>query len=188
MEGPFEALLVEQCAPTLAGMKPGSLFRVSGRFGVDVLRAIAHWDRLLSPRGLRVTLLKTCPRTGDSMVYVYRPAWLERLLAQEEIRHFLDGCGYPDGDLSRKLSVLSQRYCLEQEMPHEIGIFLGYPLEDVVGFIENKGKNFTCCGNWKCYGDPEKAQRCFARYRRCTQLYQQWYQRGIPIIQLVTAA
>ena len=30
-----------------------------------------------------------------------------------------------------------------------IGGFLGYPLEDVVGFIRHRGKCFTCCGCWK---------------------------------------
>ena len=38
------------------------------------------------------------------------------------------------------------------DFPHEIGVFLGYPLEDVVGFIRHRGKCFTCCGCWKSYG------------------------------------
>jgi hypothetical protein len=188
MRKQFEDLLIEQCAPTLAGLKPGSLFRVSSEVSSDVLPSIHHWECQLSPLGLHVALLKTCPRTGDHMVYVYRQAWLEEILRDDQTARFLSGYGYPNSGVSEMLAVLSRRYCVEREMPHEIGVFLGYPLEDVVGFIENKGQNFTCCGCWKCYGDPEAAQRCFARYRRCTSLYQEWYRRGIPIIQLVTAA
>jgi hypothetical protein len=188
MRKQFEDLLIEQCAPTLAGLKPGSLFRVTSGLGVDVSKSIQHWERQLSPFGLHVTLLKTCPRTGDSMVYVYRQTWLEKILREPKIAQFLAERGYPNSNLAEMLEVLSGRYCTEREMPHEIGIFLGYPLEDVVGFIQNKGRNFTCCGCWKCYGDPETAQRRFAHYRRCTSLYQKWYQCGIPIIQLVTAA
>jgi hypothetical protein len=188
MRKQFEDLLIEQCAPTLAGLKPGSLFRVSSEVCMDVPKTIQHWERQLSPLGLHVTLLKTCQRTGDRMVYVYRQAWLEEILRDEPTAQFLAGYGYPNSGLSEMLAALSRRYCTEREMPHEIGVFLGYPLEDVVGFIENKGQNFTCCGCWKCYGDPEAAQRHFARYRRCTALYQEWYRRGVPIIQLVTAA
>ena len=44
------------------------------------------------------------------------------------------------------------------QFPHEIGVFLGYPLEDVKGFIENKGKNFLYSGYWKVYSDVERAK------------------------------
>ena len=37
------------------------------------------------------------------------------------------------------------------DFPHEIGLLLGYPPEDVSGFIENGGKNFLCSGYWKVY-------------------------------------
>ena len=78
--------------------------------------------------------------------------------------------------------------CINAEYPHEIGIFLGYPLEDVVGFIENRGWNYTCCGYWKAYGDPAAAQKCFDRYRKCTAVYKDRYARGVPLIELVVAA
>lgn len=42
--------------------------------------------------------------------------------------------------------------------PHDRRAF-GYPLTDVVGFIENQGRNFTRCGCWKLPWRP----RC-----RCT--------------------
>ena len=67
-------------------------------------------------------------------------------------------------------------------------MFLGYPLADVKGFIRHKGKNFTLCGCWKCYGDPVAAQRRFARYRRCTELYRRRYAQGATLGQLTVAA
>ena len=57
---------------------------------------------------------------------------------------FLESCGYESGDTDFLLKQLSGRLCLEQDYPHEIGLFLGYPLADVVGFIENRGWNYTC--------------------------------------------
>ena len=42
--------------------------------------------------------------------------------------------------------------------PHEIGLFLGYPFEDVMGFIENKGENYLCSGCWKVYSCEQDAR------------------------------
>jgi hypothetical protein len=181
----WEDLLVEQCSPTLAGIKPGSLFRYEGDSAEHL---VCQWDKQLRPLGIRVTILKRCQRTGASMVYVYRERWLSRILRGRPVAAFLAGYGYPNSGVAAMLGTLSRRYCVEREMPHEIGVFLGYPLEDVVGFIENKGQNFTCCGCWKSYGDPTVAQRWFDRYRACTSSYQQQYYSGTPIIQLVVAA
>lgn len=186
MERTFEAVLVEQCAPTLAGMKPASLFRWQGG-GTRTLTA--HWARELAPFGIAIRVLKICPRTGDSLIYLYRAAWLRRILTDRDNSGFLEAAGY---DLERGcgglLEQLSHRLCLEREFPHEIGVFLGYPLEDVVGFIQNGGRNYTCCGYWKVYGDPDEAQRRFTRYRRCTEVYRARFRAGTPIRKLVAAA
>ncbi len=55
--------------------------------------------------------------------------------------------------------------------PHEIGLFLGYPSEDVLGFIRNRAGNSKMTGAWKVYGDKEKAERIFEKYRKCTRCY-----------------
>ena len=86
------------------------------------------------------------------------------------------------------LCQLSRRLCLQEDFPHEIGVFLGYPLHDVIGFIENRGQNYSCCGHWKCYGDADRAQRTFDVYKRCTAVYKRMYRRGVPLMKLVVAA
>ena len=58
----------------------------------------------------------------------------------------------------------------------------------MIGFIQNKGQGYTCCGCWKSYGDPHMARRRFSRYHRCTALYKQRYASGTPITQLIVAA
>ena len=86
------------------------------------------------------------------------------------------------------LTQLSRRLCCSAEFPHEIGVFLGYPLTDVVGFIENRGRNFTCCGCWKAYGDPNAARRHFAQLSKCTAVYLRLFHSGTPISRLAVAA
>ncbi|WP_369281941.1 DUF3793 family protein [Oscillibacter sp. GMB15532] len=188
MEPRFETALITHCAPTLAGVKPANLFRFRSE-SLEQLRCDAvRWDETLKLYGIRVRVLKECPSLDAGMLYVYRESWVARLLEEEGSRAFLEGEGYSCSGVSSMLDQLSERLCMEAEYPHEIGIFLGYPLEDVVGFIENRGWNYTCCGYWKAYGDPAAAQKCFDRYRKCTAVYKERYARGVPLIELVVAA
>ena len=65
---------------------------------------------------------------------------------------------------------------------------LGYPLEDVVGFIRHRGKCFTCCGCWKSYGDPAAARQHFDQLAKCTAVYLRLFHSGTPILKLAVAA
>ena len=147
MERTFESVLVEQCAPTLVGLKPASLFRYQPGPSDEGRVPLARWKGALAARGIRVRVLKACPRTGAWMIYLYREAWITRILCQPEIQDFLRRQGYrPEEGCQAMLTRLSRRLCLEEDYPHEIGVFLGYPLEDVEGFIRHRGRDFTCCG------------------------------------------
>ena len=188
MQRSFEQVLAAQCAPTLAGVKPASLFRWRGKDLAAACRTVAAWGRTVARSGLSVRVLKLCPKDGALLVYVYRERQLAALLADGETQAFLRGAGYRPGGCGDMLTQLSQRLRCAEEFPHEIGVFLGYPLEDVKGFIRYGGRNFTCCGCWKAYGDPEQAQALFSRYHRCTALYQRLLDRGVPLRELIVAA
>ena len=56
---------------------------------------------------------------------------------------------------------LKYRFESLQKTPHEIGVFLGYPIWDVKGFIDNKGKDFKYCGTWKVYNNTDYAKIYF---------------------------
>ena len=71
--------------------------------------------------------------------------------------------------------------------PHEIGLFLGYPPEDVAGFIANNARNCKCCGCWKVYGDEAKAKETFRRFRRCAEEYYRLWSSGYSLSQLTVA-
>ena len=185
----LQAALIEHCAPTLAGLKPASLFRFQPEEGRAFPAEFLTCRRALEGRGLVLTLLKGCRRTGAYLVYLYRRAALDRLLGQAEHAGFLREMGYEPWTESRGcLRQLAARLCLEGEFPHEIGVFLGYPLEDVKGFIRHKGKNFTLCGCWKCYGDPGEARRQFRRFKDCTNDYRRRFAAGATLSQLAVAA
>lgn len=52
------------------------------------------------------------------------------------------------------------------EFPHEVGLFLSYPPEDVKGFIAHRANDFKCAGLWKVYGNEEKARSLFAKIQK----------------------
>jgi hypothetical protein len=51
--------------------------------------------------------------------------------------------------------------------PHEIGVFLGYPLKDVAAFMGWVRIPFACQGPWKIYGDPRESLRLAETFRCC---------------------
>ena len=72
--------------------------------------------------------------------------------------------------------------------PHEIGIFLGYPLDDVVGFIENRGQNCKCCGLWKVYCNESETRKLFDKLEKCTRIYLRVFSEGRTIRQMTVCA
>lgn len=172
--------IIQNCSPTLAGIKCAGLVSLKLTRG-DIDRI----NRAFSGKGLFAeTVRESC---GRSVVLIYRPSQLEKLLEQSGIKAFLSKCGYEDFSLSGVLKRLKERM-REQDFPHEVGLILGYPLEDVEGFIKNGGKDFLLCGYWKVYSDAKAKKAIFDKYRLCTDIYTKLYALGIGLSQLAVAA
>ncbi len=155
----MKVLLAIHCAPILKGSKLANILTVTRS-------EFAGLGELLKGTGISYCFLKT--KGEKAILYLYRKEELEVYLQQEDIVEFLNVYGYADYGVNGILRRLSERICLynsgETEFPHEIGIFLGYPLMDVKGFIENEGKNFAFSGYWKVYHNVQGAMRLFLRY------------------------
>ena len=102
------------------------------------------------------------------------------------MRALLADRGYPT-DATACVRTLCQRLRRTEEFPHEIGLFLSYPPEDVRGFIENRAGGFKCVGCWKVYGDAAAARALFGKYSHCTRVYCDRYARGVPLERLTVA-
>ena len=180
------ALLVRHCAPTLAGLKTGSLFNCPCPDEAALNEELRQSNRLFVARGLRAVVLRV--NAGRALVYVYRPGQLAADLACEEARAILSPRGYDvTATPERAIVHLIARLGQSGDFPHEIGLFLGYPPCDVRGFIEHRAGGCKCCGCWKVYGDVAQARRCFASYKRCTRIYCGLYDRGVGLDQLAVA-
>ena len=87
--------------------------------------------------------------------------------ATEVLRRF----GYVPNDPDSCIEHLADRIAPGSGFPHEIGLFLGYPPEDVKGFMRYGGKGCKACGYWKVYGDKDAAEKRFAQFSKCTGVY-----------------
>lgn len=165
----FEKKLAFHTAPSLLGIKCASLFTLS-RSEFDVSGNARRFNRRAAARGLKIKVLREeCGCGGRSLILVYSPALLSKRLAMPENRELLREYGYSaDMTADECLERLATRTKCD-DFPHEIGVFLDYPVEDVRGFVENCGCNYKLCGCWKVYGSVENARRKFAAYDRCRE-------------------
>ena len=54
MERNFETVMIEQCAPVLASLKPAGLFRYETSDCADLARRVRSWNEHLGEKGLCV--------------------------------------------------------------------------------------------------------------------------------------
>lgn len=174
----LEQILIQHCAPTLAGLKVGNLICYQGD-----LKDFEDVVRTLREKGLELDILGSCK---GSLLYLYRKKWLEEILSMEEHQIFLRNLGHHDLEVGSLLDSFKKKFS-GGDFPHEIGLLLGYPLEDVKAFIVNQGACCLCIGYWKVYGDEKKAKDIFARFKGCTDTYLQQYQQGSTLATLAVA-
>ncbi|MHB8065530.1 MAG: DUF3793 family protein, partial [Ruminiclostridium sp.] len=146
-----EELLIKHCSPTLAGMKTGSLVNCSYECYYELQCQMDRLNHMLNPKGVHIVPLRITD--SKALIYVYRPAKLASTISCDEVKEFLMYSGYRGCNTEYCIKLLAARLKEYEEFPHEIGLFLGYPLCDVKAFIENKGKNCKYVGCWKVYSD-----------------------------------
>ena len=163
------------CGVTFAGIKPASLVSVRKRGRA----ALARIGRCFRRKGFSFVCLRT--EKERQVLYIYNEEELRRLLFSAEVRAFLGGYGYHYETAAEAVTQLRDR--MEGEFPHEIGVFLGYPLCDVRGFIADPC-GCLYCGAWKVYRDVAGARRTFERYKRCSACICRHMQNGRSLAEI----
>ena len=199
LEARFVRCLVCQAGIVLAGRKPAAVFGFRMppddaelptsmcRFLVKTLIGTYAWH--LRRFGVRVSLLGW--REGRAMLLVWRPRRIRRLLSDAGAHAFLAKNHLPSrsgalmGELRRRLRAY---YGNRAPFPHEIGFVLGYPIEDVDGFMSDGGQGARACGRWKVYGDVDEALRRFIELEREELRIKRLYSEGTPLRGLLRMA
>jgi hypothetical protein len=160
----IESMIICFASPVATGIKCGALLNLR-RSGEDLGRVwFAIKDRIREKLGLEfaeISYSESC-----ILLLIFRSDLLMDRVSSAEARKFLGDLGYncESGSAASYIENLIKRF--KTGFPHEIGIFLGYPIEDVKGFIENRGRNSKLSGYWKVYGDEANAKKKFDEYRK----------------------
>lgn len=143
----FEKALVYHCSPTLCGLKPANLLSLSKDEYPHLPQLAAAYARLLEDKGIRLTILCSCGCRW--LLLVYHQSMLAAQLKQPAVVRLLAQAGYPveaPFSLEQLLRCLSRRLRQSEGFPHEIGVFLGYPLD----FAAIKAKAASCAAIGRC--------------------------------------
>ncbi len=180
-----DEMIVRHCSPTLANLKTGNIFTCDIESEEKLRENLRCLNRTMVKKGLRVLPLRY--KEGRALIYIYRPVKLSGDLKNRAAESILRSHGYCPESPEKCIVHLMKRLGENGEFPHEIGLFLGYPPEDVKGFIDNNAKCCKCVGCWKVYGDEEAAKKTFAKYKKCTDLYCAKLSEGKSIERLTVA-
>ncbi len=183
----LEKLLAYHCAPALAGIKPANLASCRK---ADYPNLNGELDRLngeLNRKDIYIEVLCECEKRA--LVLVYRKGVLEKQLNAHGCKEFLMRYGYPsEGSLADYLSILKTRFGSDG-FPHEIGVFLGYPLYDIYCFISHRSEGCLLVGEWRVYHNAEEAEKLFCRFKACRKaLLRRVTQNGKTLAQIFCAA
>lgn len=180
-----EEYIVRNCAPTLAGIKTASMFSCPCDCRQTLQSFLRQMNKRLNPKGIRLLPLRVSEKRA--LIYLYRPDRLKLDLCDECADKLLQAAGYDTGCCQKCIVQLINKLRHSDDFPHEIGLFLGYPPEDVHGFIENRAQDYKLSGLWKVYGDEEKAKKRFELFKKCDRVYYHRWSRGTELEQLTVA-
>ena len=192
----FEQGVVQQCAPVLMGVKPAGMFNVVRYHQVgthpcgkpimaqaareQIELAVEHADAALRETSVRLRVM--AHRKGSSMVFVWGPDLMRAFIGRDPEATMLEVEGYDVNDDEACIDRLQTRVLSfdsrprnpdgTDRFPHEVGFLLGYPLDDVTGFVRTRAAALAR-GWWNVYSDVARAQRVFRTYDACVTLADQ---------------
>ena len=177
----IENQMVLQCAPLIVGLRVSSLF-------------IIHKRNLKQIYGLlgesRIGYYVLYVAEERAVILLYHCQRLRVYLENTEVKDFLAERGYPLAQMEvilRELRCRYQHYCMGmRDFPHELGLILGYPIEDVKGFIQYKGKNSLYAGYWKVYSNVPAKKELFHMFELAKEMLVEFLQNGIDIQDIIS--
>lgn len=182
----LEKYLITHCSPTLAKIKTANLFTMQANSLRNIIHQINNFNNKFSSKSISLILFRYSNNTA--LIYVCRKQKLQEDLNKQGVAEFLSKYGYKDTNVDNAIKTLMRKFENSAEFPHEIGLFLGYPLGDVKGFIENSGRNCLLSGCWKVYCNEQETEKLFKKFKKCKDVYKRLWSEGRPITKMVVAA
>jgi len=176
----IETQLAMQCAPVIMGLKISNLLIIPSE-NADKVRKILN--------GTNLSILILLVKEEKMTMLVYRSDRLKEYLSEGTVKELLAELGYQEPELSALIPVFKKRYAAYWKnggsFPHEMGVLLGYPIEDVRGFIKNEGRNFLYTGYWKVYENIGDKLCLFRQFELAKETLIQLIARGISMSDVI---
>lgn len=157
----IENFLVYYSSPVIAGIKPA----VTVTINKNNNKLYYTWSKFGSQFLQSINLKYISLRENESLIiiFIYDKYLLEKQLTSTSCICFLIELGYScTTEIDDYLDELKNRY-EKCHCPHELGIFLGIPLEDVKAFMGLDNKKCMLCSYWKVYSDIDGAKAIISK-------------------------
>lgn len=155
----YEKRLLKTVSPIIKGIKPAEIISIR-----------KNKDDMQNKLQLLTNMISRCDKikgkvidysSNSYKVFIYNENSLKDILHRKNIIDFLAMCGYSTNYfLNDYLYELYTRIG-EGRIPDEIGIFLGYPLKDVMGFMGVINLPLTKINYWRIYGDANISDKLY---------------------------
>lgn len=158
----IENFLVYNSSLVIAGVKPA----VTVNLKKNNIKLYESWNIFgkLFLENLNLKFIELRENDSSIIIMIYDERILEKELSQKSYIEFLNGIGYPSKvKVDEYINTLKFRYD-QYHCPHELGLFLGIPFDDVKDFMECTTKKCLLCGYWKVYNDSKNARIIFNTY------------------------
>lgn len=156
----FSDILI-RLGPTILGVKPAELLNIRINGDLDKCKkCINNYPQI---NYLQIKKLEKVPRM---QVLFFHKNTLEKTLTEKVNKDFLIGLGYPRIFTRESyLNILKERLNSEQ-FPHEIGVFLGYPLKDVLGYMGKYPWKLVRIKGWRYYGSEKLSRLYYEKFKK----------------------
>ena len=168
----LERALALHSSPAICGIKASNLINIE--YSEDLYREIEELNKRF-PNFCFYILKKD---KNKVLILIYRKRILELKLSEKSNKEFLENLGYDVSSIDSMLLCLKERI-KNDDFPHEIGVFLGYDLNDIKSFMENRKCIYT--GYWKVYSNLDEKKKLFNRYTKCKNCVIKMIDKGFPI-------
>ncbi|MBP2654295.1 MAG: hypothetical protein H6Q73_1864 [Firmicutes bacterium] len=158
----FLGWLTVALAPTILGSKPATILSLANSKNSNLLTLWREYGSEIFADTLVKVLIMRQSSCCEILLF-YRADTLKQCLCDKDINYFMKNLGYPvEEGVESCLSTLCGRYC--SYCPHEIGIILGIPLKDVLGFMALTDLPSTYKGAWIVYGNRKESQALMQKF------------------------
>lgn len=171
----FVKMIIQMLGPVLLGEKPSEIisFPKKNSRGLHRIKSIFNSCHRISYR-------EFIAFNGCTKILFYNNNLLDETLLDQRNLGFLKKIGYSEEyTLENYLNHLIRK--IEKDhLPHEIGIFLGYPLNDVIGFMGHPALKLTKINGWNVYGDSRLSDAKYAKFTIAKQQVQKMLEEVSP--------